>query len=537
MKKVLLLILIFGFSMANIATGQTQKQDFYDTDKITEIKISFAQKNWAEEMDSLRLFGDNLLLGDVVINNKSYKNVGVRYRGSRSFKTGMKRNPLFIKLNFINKKQNHQGYKTIKLSNALRDPSMVREVLGYEIARKYMAAPKANYAKVYINGTYYGLLVNVEPINGHFLKENFGSKENTFVKCSPPSLEQNSGCKKNLYCSLEYEKGAHCYLNNYELKSEDGWDDLIELTKTLTKKPKEINKVLDVDRVLWMLAFDNVLVNLNGYLGKVSQNFYLYKDDSGRFNPIVWDLNLAFGSFKNVGIGSDLKLKELQRLTPLLHEKNSTKPLISNLLVNPKYKKMYLSHIRTILYENILNGEYEKRANELQRLILVPFSNDKNKFYEISEFNKSLTSTIGKRSKIPGIVELMKSRAKYLKKNKALSVVPPRFNEPIVRKREKFDNKKVETFDITVKVDKHPKHVFVHYRYKKDGNLMTAELKDDGKHGDGAAKDGVYGVSINPKGNAKKIYYYLSGENAMSISYYPTRYMYDAIKVKLSELN
>ena len=94
------------------------------------------------------------------------------------------------------------------------------------------------------------------------------------------------------------------------MKSKDGWDDLIELTDILNNKPKEIEKVLNVDRALWMLAFNNVLVNLSSYSGQHSQNYYMYKDSKGHFNPVVWDLNLSFGSFKNTGNGSDLKLKD-----------------------------------------------------------------------------------------------------------------------------------------------------------------------------------------------------------------------------------
>jgi spore coat protein CotH len=38
---------------------------------------------------------------------------------------------------------------------------------------------------------------------------------------------------------------------------------------------------------LWMLAFNNVFVNLDSYTGGFSQNYYLYKDENRRFNPVV----------------------------------------------------------------------------------------------------------------------------------------------------------------------------------------------------------------------------------------------------------
>ena len=59
----------------------------------------------------------------------------------------------------------------------------------------------------------------------------------------------------------------------------------------------QIETVLDVDRALWMLAFNNVLVNLDSYSGAFRQNYYLYKDQNDRFDPIVWDLNMSFAGF------------------------------------------------------------------------------------------------------------------------------------------------------------------------------------------------------------------------------------------------
>ena len=86
------------------------------------------------------------------------------------------------------------------------------------------------------------------------------------------------GCKKNVFAALIHEPDAACYLNNYELVGENGWDDLIQLTKTLAQNPGKIDRILNVDQALWMLAFNNVLVNLSSYSGRQSQNYYLYQD-------------------------------------------------------------------------------------------------------------------------------------------------------------------------------------------------------------------------------------------------------------------
>ncbi len=535
-RNLLLLIgcLLFSFTLI----GQsTHKDDFYDTDAIRQIKITIKQKNWKSLLDSLRMNGDEYLVCDASIDGQMYHNVGIKYRGSRSFKIGAKRNPLHIKLNFINKNQGHQGYKTLKLSNSLRDPSMIREVLGFEIARKYISAPQANYAQVYINDAYHGLFANIEQVGTEFLTSHFGDNDGSFFKCNPDLKSVAAdGCKKNIFASLIYEEDAACYLNKYELVSENGWDDLIQLTKVLAQNPDKIETILNVDRTLWMLAFNNVLVNLSSYSGRQSQNYYLYQDSTGRFTPIIWDLNLAFGSYKSAIVGSDLRLKQLQELNPLLHLDNEYKPLISQLLQNPEYQKIYLSHVRTILYENFVNGNYIERAETLQELIQVPFINDPNRRYALEDFQKSLKSTVGQRSRIPGIKELMGKRARILKKNQDLRIVPPTITAVTVQKRAQYASNVITDFAIQAKVDKLPQKVKLVYRYSKTDSFKEAVMLDNGKDKDVEAGDGIYTVKVS-NGATNHIEYYIIAENKAAINFKPSNYIHQLYEANIAELN
>ena len=134
---MLALLLSLGFCIAQEQTG------FYATHAIEDVHIHFEQDNWSYLLDSLRYNGEEFLLADISINRKKYENVGVRYQEGRGFLPGRKRNSLYVQLDFIKKSQNHEGLSGFVFSNALRDPSMVREVLAYEIARSYMAAPSS----------------------------------------------------------------------------------------------------------------------------------------------------------------------------------------------------------------------------------------------------------------------------------------------------------------------------------------------------------------------------------------------------------
>ena len=534
MKKNLLICILFAVFESLIA----QNTDFFEASHIPEIKITFRQKNWLSILDSLKVSGSDFLIGDVSIDGTKHPMAGIRYRGNGSFKYGEKRNPFYIKLNFVNKNSSYQGVSSINLSTALRDPSMVREVLGYEIARQYMSAPRANYCKLYINEEFIGVFVNVESIEDGFLSTSFGNDDNTLIKCTPGTKTMVDGCRKSTGCSLELEDIENCYFNNYELQSKQGWDDFFALVKTLNKNPESIASVLDVDKTLWMLAYNNVLVNLNSYSGGSSQNYYLYKDQQGKFHPILWDLNLNFGSFKNTGTGeSDLALTQLQELDPLLHMQNPAKPLISKLLSNTIYQKIYIAHCKTILSDWIENDKYLLRAKELQNIVRPAYQTDPHKYYSESDLAKSVDHTIGEHSKIPGLSELMEKRAKFLKKHLLFQPQGPQISMVKLTKREKYDTENVNTFTIQAKVDKFPKRVKIYYRADASKPFMEAMMKDDGSSFDEMKGDKIFGIRIDPKGLFDQIEYYIFAENAQAVGYYPEQYSINPAKASLLELN
>ena len=542
MKKPHCILLIFGlfFSSFSLRSQEIsiEESDFYEVSSIQEIELSFSEDNWQYLLDTLRKNGNRFLIGNLEINGSKYQNVGVQIVDDRAFQPGEKRNDLLIKLNLINRVQNHQGYQTIHLSSARRDPSMIREVLGFEIARNYFPAPKANYANVNINDQYYGLLVNVENVDKKFLKDNFGDNEGSFFKVEPNLYpDPPAVCNNQVYGSLYHEKDVRCYLDNFKMRSEFGWDELMKLTDILNNKSEEINKILNIDLTLWMLAFNNVVVNMSSYSGKISENYFLYQGIDGRFNPVIWDLNLAFGSLKNTGKGSDMDLAGMHKMNPLLHAKNPSKPLINKLLSDEGRKKAYLSHIRSITRDWFVSEKYLERAEELQRMIQVPVSNDQNKYYNWDQFKGNIKQTVGKKSKIPGIQELMYERGRYLKKEQSVAVFPPKFISQEVLKRERLSGKSMKSFKFQVEVSKYTKRVDVFYKYEGESSFKQLALVDNGKSNDKKAGDNIFGGEIKPKGNNLIIHYYIRAENASLMSYEPSNYLLNTYKTSLEELN
>lgn len=536
--KNLLFALITLLPLAGFAQTTKTTRPLFDKKTIGEIRLTLPAKNWGDALDSMRLYGEGMMVGTALVDGQKYENAGVRFRGNKSYQMGIKRNPFHIKLDYTSAEQNHQGYTSLKLSATKADPSMVREMLFLEIAAKYMPSSQAAYTKLFINDEYAGIFVNLESPDNLFLDTHYGSHGNPYFKAGvdyKPEVAAN-GCKQNIFGSLEYEENIDCYRENFTMESDHGWADLQELTRVLNNEPAKIDRILDVDRALWMLALNNVMVNLSSYSGIYSINYYLYKDNNGRFQPAPWDLNLAFGSFKNTGNGSDLDLRGLQRLDPLLHADNPYKPLISQLLKDPLYKKIYLAHLRQINDENFVSGAYEKRAKELQAQIVVPFSDDKNKIYNIDDFQKSLTATVGKKSKIPGIIELMTKRARFLKEHPELTALPSAISDIGVQGRGKFENQRVNTFRIVANADRFPKKLFIYYRFS-NSQPYTAMVMTEESSGDLPSGMKAFSANIEAKTEDAVLDYYIMSENAGTVSFSPLNYFSKPYKVKLSDLN
>ena len=73
----------------------------------------------------------------------------------------------------VHAEQRLGGYRSLNLLNSNADPTFLRTVLYQYVARQYMAAPKANWVRVVINGESWGIYVNTQQINSDFTQEWF----------------------------------------------------------------------------------------------------------------------------------------------------------------------------------------------------------------------------------------------------------------------------------------------------------------------------------------------------------------------------
>jgi len=266
------------------------------------------------------------------------------------------------------------------------------------------------------------------------------------------------------------------YYDAYEIKSDHGWAELINLCGTLANEPAAIETVLDVDRALWMLKFAmSGAGNLNSTNAKISMD-------------------------------------------PFLHENSSQWPLVSQLLAVPQYRRKYVAHYKTILEENFANGSYYDTAIMLQSVIDEAVQADPNKLFSYNNFLTNLDSDIGGMGggggggggSTPGIAPLMDSRASYVlgqaefvAEAPAISGVQASPAQPVVG----------GSVDITSTIAA-ANEVYLSYRTDGNAPFASVQMYDDGQHNDGAAGDGIYGATITVTNVTTQYYIYADGEQA-----------------------
>ncbi len=506
MTRILIFLFLISTSFSSFS------QDVFDVG-IRQIEIFFTEPNWDDSLDIYYAnnIGERLIADSIIIDGEVDQDVGIKYKGNSSYNVNNAKNPLNIKLDYINNGQSIDGYNVLKLSNGFRDPSFIREVLAYEIAREYMPAPKATYANVWVNGVLIGLYTCVQSIDSDFTNENFYERKGPFFKAENTGISI-PGCMGQLGI-LEYYADTNCYQRAYEMQSSEDWTKLGNFLDTLNNHFTNIESVMDIDRSLWMMAFENLTVSLDGPINSIPHNFYLFQDNNGRFSPVLWDMNMAFGCFTN-GLPGPVQNSDLQDLD-IFHEiSNNQNRLLAQIFSSDRYKRMYVAHMRTILNEHFANNYYSNRALTLQSIIDNDVSSDPNTFFSYADFTSNITTSVGSNP-IIGISELMLSRVQYIQSLPEFTSAAPTVD--ILNSNSVLPH---TTVNITAEIS-NASYAYLGYRFKFADKFEKIQMFDDGQHGDGIAGDGVYGTTISV--DARDVQYYIYAENNNAGVFSPER--------------
>ena len=409
-------------------------EPLYDPSVLRTVFLQFENADWEQELAAFNNT-DVEVPATVSVDGKTYKEVGVHFRGASSFMMvpeGSKRS-LNLSFDFVNENQDLLGYRTLNLLNVNSDPTFVRPVLYSEIARAYIPAPKTNYMRVVINGESWGVYVNAQQYNKDFLRDFF--KTDKGARWKVPGSPGGRG-------GMEYwGDDPAAYKQTYEIKTKDDpkvWAGLIRMFKVLNETPPEklesaLSPLLDIDGALKFLAIDVALVNTDGYWTRAS-DYSIYQDPKGRFHVIPHDMNEAmineggrgFGPPPGFGRGGpdgpppdgftralppdgpggrpqgpppDVIVRRGGRgfgpsggpdLDPLVGLNDTSKPLRSKLLAVPALRQRYLGYVRDIAGKWLDWDKMGPLARRYQAVIREEVTLDTRKLYSTEAFEAGL---------------------------------------------------------------------------------------------------------------------------------------------------
>lgn len=241
--------------------------------------------------------------------------VSTRFKGNGTFMMSgaMVKKPFKITLDKRIKDQNIQGITTINLGNNVMDATGIREALAYTVFSKLgVPCSRNTFASVTIDvpgvveNRSVGLYSIPEQVDAHFFARHFTKPVTLVLK------PENAAGLPRFDSWKAYEK-------TYDAKGKPTEEDkqrFMEFvsfvhSSTGAEFASKLSDYLDVDSFARFMAGTVATSSLDSIL-LTGHNYYIIRNpDTGRFQFLPWDLDLAFGAFPMSGVNG-LRLSVLK---------------------------------------------------------------------------------------------------------------------------------------------------------------------------------------------------------------------------------
>ena len=511
--KAFLLLICFS---STILSGQ----ELFNPYEVHTLDIQFYNPDYDSILQAQWEIDDKSYeLATILFNGETMDSVGVRYKGNSTFWwaqiLGSPKFPFNIDFDLIHEDQDLLGYNKVKLSNSIFDPTFVKESIGYLTEGYYLPTSDVGYMNVSVYGELLGLYVSVESVNKPFLTKHFGNNEGTFFKCEP-QFHYGEDYGYDAWPDLRWygeDSTEYAYQMGYELKSESGWSDLLDLIYTLNFDIDNIENILNVDRALWYFAASTVMPDLDAYNGFYMHNYYLYRNtSSGQFEVIPWDKDHTFGGAMIntiLALGGDVSW--VYGWDPFLFEYEEDRPLFSQLMTVQLYKKIYSAHIRTIIDDIYNVGYIQNLAYGIQDIIETYADEDPNLFPPFTfgdyfRYNVDNYLITPDGSHWCGITSTVEGRLPYLLGHEEISKTPPEILDVV---QENENPQAGEEVIIQAEIIGADSVELMATISEANAHFSSTPMFDDGQHGDGEAEDGIFGAVIPFQSNGDHVKYYI----------------------------
>jgi spore coat protein CotH len=317
---------------------------------------------------------------DIEVDGMRISRVGVRITGDRR---EAKPN-LRVRFDVFVPGQRLYSLSSIALRSNRDDPSQIRERLALELFRQSgLCAPWAAFAWVKLNGEDLGLYTQVQRVDRKLLATCFGEDSGNLYRLHAGADLVLRGERPEDFdppFAILYEKTTN--------EGSADVSDLMWLMRVLAAQDLGgIESILDTDEFLRWLAVNGWLANLDSYPG-TGGNVYLYRDASGRFRIIPWDLARALGNYR--GPACALSADDMMALDLQAPTCGDPRPLVDRLLAVPALRAVYRRHLLELTNSTLAERPVMELSERLHASIREAAHRDENKGFSDAEFDAAL---------------------------------------------------------------------------------------------------------------------------------------------------
>lgn len=347
--------------------GITQEYEtaLFDTSGILSVNIQMDEADWNDMLENAT--AETYYQCNVEVNGTMFYQVGIRPKGNTSLSAianddTTDRYSFKLEFDHYVDGQTCFGLDKLILNNNYADATNLKKALIYDMYQ-YLGADASlyNYAKISLNGEYWGVYLALEGVEDSFQLRNYGTESGELYKPEsmdmgggkaqerpdgmpegaedgkdfgnggPPDAPNQTNTPNQTDAAENAEPGqrpagaaeppggmgrnsggADLNYTDDDLDSyETIWDG--EVTKTNQADHERVVKALkniaagndletymDIDNLLRYMAVHVFSVNEDSLSGTMAHNYYLYESD-GKLNLIPWDYNLALGGMGGMG--------------------------------------------------------------------------------------------------------------------------------------------------------------------------------------------------------------------------------------------
>lgn len=439
----------------NNAVTMEYETELFDTDQVMDIDILMDEDDWNDMLENA--ISEEYYSCDVVVNGKKFYSVGIRPKGNTSLSSiasapDTDRYSFKLEFDHYIEGQTCYGLDKLILNNNYADATNMKEAVVYDMYQCLdVDASLYNYAKICVNGDYWGVYLALEAVEDSFMLRNYGTEDGNLYKPEsmgvgggdgeegkdggsfqggapqmgnpPENIQMPQGENDKMPDEFQFfqngEQSEDIDFSDFKMGAIGGsggadlnytdddldsystiWDG--EVTSSGKKDHKRVVEALknisegtdletymDVDNILKYMAVHTFVVNDDSLSGTMAHNYYLY-EYNGKLNILPWDYNLSFGGMSmGGGMGG-----QSSGATSVINDAIDTPFSITNffdaLLENEEYLAKYHEYLNELVEKYINDGEFQKTYERIRSQINELVAEDPTAFYSYEEYEAAV---------------------------------------------------------------------------------------------------------------------------------------------------